>query len=455
MTCDQCADRLSELLAGELEPYEEREMRSHFAGCSACALALEQMREVVSLLHQLPEVEPPEQLRGRLSEIPTSAKPRFPAVAWRVGSVVTGIAAAAAILLVWMGVSHSPTHSPEQVALEMPADPESAFDTAAPSPEIVLDEFPAANGAAEPDAEAAAEVAAEVPPASHDREPRRRVTEPQLALAPSPSPARESRRPPARAEAPRPAAPSQASRQTPQEQRQEPPAAFEVAQAPEEEPPAALSRGTLPMPRAAYLDAPSGLAQRFGEGTPFTVAVRPPAQRVTGVVVPATIVVETERDVARAQVSVTASDLELIGLGPEGLLFDGPLKAGQETVLSVPMISRTAGERSITMRVQSTDPIVDTQLKVDIGAFKQALPASERPVQFDFEGTPIREAVGRIARASGMLISIDDAVGNPTVTLRMEDQVPALAALQLVVDAAGCRLVEKNGAFTIEAGGTR
>ena len=46
------------------------------------------------------------------------------------------------------------------------------------------------------------------------------------------------------------------------------------------------------------------------------------------------------------------------------------------------------------MRLRSTDPVVDTRLAVGMGEFVEAVPPAERPVQFSFTDTPIREAAG-------------------------------------------------------------
>ncbi len=215
------------------------------------------------------------------------------------------------------------------------------------------------------------------------------------------------------------------------------------------EPPAA---DTLTVPEPAYLDAGDGVANaRIGDGTPFTVGVMPPHEKVTGTIVPATIRLETEADVERARVTVAGSDdLELVGLGDDGVVFEGPLTAGQQTVLSVRMMARRAGSQVITMRVRSTDPIVDTRLRVGMGTFAEPVPSAERPVQFNFVGTPIREAVSEVTRQSGLSVIVDPGVGEATVTARADDPVPAGAALRSIAKAAGLQVTEKGGASVVE-----
>jgi hypothetical protein len=179
--------------------------------------------------------------------------------------------------------------------------------------------------------------------------------------------------------------------------------------------------------------------------------VTPPHEKVTGTIVAATIRVEAEADVARARVTVQGSeDLQLIGVEGDEVLFEGPLTAGQETVLSVRMLAQDPGQQSLTMRLRSTDPIVDTRLEVGMGQFKAPTPPAERPVQFDFVGTPIGEAIAEITRQSGLSVTVDPDVGEATVTARAEDPVPAAAALRAVADAAGLTVAERDGQLIVE-----
>ena len=201
----------------------------------------------------------------------------------------------------------------------------------------------------------------------------------------------------------------------------------------------------------AYLDAGEGGSARVGEGTPFTVGVMPPHQKITGTAVAATIRLETEADVALARLTVAGSeDLDLVGLGDDGVMFEGPLAAGQETVLSLRMVANTPGTQALTLRIRSTDPVVDTQLEVGMGDFTAPVPPAERPVQFNFAGTPIREAVAEITRQSGMRVIVDPNVGDATVTSRADDPIPAVAALRAIAEAAGLQVTQKRDACVVE-----
>ena len=50
MTCNECSSQLSALLDGELTRPEEEVLRTHLAGCADCRLALEDLRELETLL---------------------------------------------------------------------------------------------------------------------------------------------------------------------------------------------------------------------------------------------------------------------------------------------------------------------------------------------------------------------------------------------------------------------
>jgi hypothetical protein len=208
----------------------------------------------------------------------------------------------------------------------------------------------------------------------------------------------------------------------------------------------------LTVPGPMYLDAGSGAAStQVGEGTPFMVGITPPHEKVTGTIVPATIRLEAEADVALARITLTGSEqLDLIGVDEDGVVFEGPLRSGQETVVSVRMLARKAGEQSLTIRLRSSDPIVDTRLKVGMGEFVRPVPPARRPVQFDFVGTPIRDAVSEVTRQSGMSVIVDPGVGETTVTARSEDPIPAAAALRAIAEAAGLQVTERDGTAVVE-----
>ncbi len=508
MTCEQCQDQLSDLLEGELAPAAEREVRSHLATCPECARRLSELQTLVSALRGLPEIEPPAELRERLREIATRPSSGFFIWSRTRYVVVTVAAAAAALLLIYTGVTHYGSDATAPALAPSVGGARTALEAAVPPAEAVAEEGIPAGGvrvaeaeketvdtAAEAEEEPAREAAIE----RHELGPRRPAEGPaRRERAPSAPP------PPPRAvgtdrdegaieEAPAPAAdrapagggpegwwaaepdavPTEPARggvgasspdlrsgtvvaASARPERRG--AAGPAGPAPPEgatgfarsEAAMGGAGGTLTVPAPVYLAA-DGSPVATGEGSPFEVAVTPPQEKITDAIVPAAIAIETEQDVARARVTVSASEgLELVDLGPEGLLFDGPLAAGRQTVLSVRLLARQPGEQAMTMRLRSTDPVVDTCLAVSLGEFRAPVPPRERPVRFEFIGTPIRDAVAEIVRQSGMRVEVDERVRDATVTLRSEDHVPAEAALRMVADQAGFTVGEGDGKLTVE-----
>jgi anti-sigma factor RsiW len=54
MDCDQFVELVTEYLEGTLDPETERRVAEHLAECDGCGQYLEQIRQTVLALHQLP-----------------------------------------------------------------------------------------------------------------------------------------------------------------------------------------------------------------------------------------------------------------------------------------------------------------------------------------------------------------------------------------------------------------
>jgi len=66
MICRDCHDELPALLAGELSPARDAEVRSHLAACRSCSLEWERVREVGARLDEVPAAPAPEDLESVL-----------------------------------------------------------------------------------------------------------------------------------------------------------------------------------------------------------------------------------------------------------------------------------------------------------------------------------------------------------------------------------------------------
>ncbi|MGC9316957.1 MAG: zf-HC2 domain-containing protein [Armatimonadota bacterium] len=514
MTCKLCRERLSDFIEGDLPPEVEDRIRAHLAECEECAREFAQIRAVVAAVHALPEVAPPRELRERLRRIPTMAAEGLEGGhAWRRLRyvVATVAAAAAALLLIWTGTTVF--EGDATIGEFGPRGTETMAEAPSPAPgeataeSDLLQTAPGGDEGEVPLEEAAREEAPPVEMRGSAPQPREMAEEASLPEAEEerepapPPPVRPRRESPGAAvaegggHAPGEAAGTSRPARTPQEVA--PPSEAEAQEAMDTEaasdavvprpgaaemaagaavegaagggmagsrgpaePGDTASRlemarpgGTLAVPQPRYLEAGAdGVAvAEPEEGSPFTVSITPPRDKTTGRIVPATITVETEKDVARAQITVSGSDeLDLVGVRGDGVLFDDALTAGQETVLSVRMLAREAGRQVLHMRLRSTDPVVDTELAVSMGQFTEPVPPRERMVSFAFEGTPLREAVAELVRQSGVRVHVDNAVGGDSVTIATEDEIPAEAALRSIAEAAGLEVRVTEDALFIE-----
>jgi anti-sigma factor RsiW len=90
---DHAADALSALLDGQLAPADEQIVRSHLAGCPACAAELREVEMARAWVRGLPIVEPPVGFYERLLATPRRRR-------WGAAS----LAAAAAASVAFVGV---------------------------------------------------------------------------------------------------------------------------------------------------------------------------------------------------------------------------------------------------------------------------------------------------------------------------------------------------------------
>ncbi len=103
MRCERIKEWMGEHLDGCLDADRTREMNEHLTGCDACRRELEELRQTVALLRDMPAVMPPADLipsvHRRLAQQPESPVLIF----WRVLSLPQTRVAAAAALLIMAG----------------------------------------------------------------------------------------------------------------------------------------------------------------------------------------------------------------------------------------------------------------------------------------------------------------------------------------------------------------
>lgn len=119
MTCEQCHDRLGDVVEGALDPTEQAQLDAHIRGCSACRDLLDDLIEIRAAAATLDRRTPsPELWRAITAKIESSESGAVPSpVSGRRSPVLTQLsrlAAAAAVLLMlgaaaWLAVG-TPWH---------------------------------------------------------------------------------------------------------------------------------------------------------------------------------------------------------------------------------------------------------------------------------------------------------------------------------------------------------
>ena len=96
MTCARVRGRLSEWLAGELEPAAARAVSTHLQGCAECTRRADELRAVSSLLAGLPRIEARDSVAAQvLDRLEMETEARRPALA----GLFRGFAAARPLML--------------------------------------------------------------------------------------------------------------------------------------------------------------------------------------------------------------------------------------------------------------------------------------------------------------------------------------------------------------------
>jgi anti-sigma factor RsiW len=110
MTCDECREHLSAFLDRELDPYRQREVEAHLAGCPQCRVDLAALERISLALQDAPS--PSEDLlptRAVLSRLPALQTGRDRA-ADRAAFAAAGAAVLGLALALWLGLALAPGH---------------------------------------------------------------------------------------------------------------------------------------------------------------------------------------------------------------------------------------------------------------------------------------------------------------------------------------------------------
>ena len=220
------------------------------------------------------------------------------------------------------------------------------------------------------------------------------------------------------------------------------------AAGPGSKPPGTFARGaeTPGAPPIATPAEPTAIDMRFV----------PPEAPVVGTAAHGVVEVSARESIPEVVVTA-AGDQGLAVDKPGGVLYRGPLRAGEMVRVPVPMTASQAGSHEMQIDVQSDAPGGTTQLKVFLPTFKSG-PAprptaspGDKPVSLVFKNVPIRQALMDIAKQAKLRIEIPEGLGTERVS-RDVRSVPAKAALRAVAEAGGYSVTEADGVFRIARG---
>ena len=419
MTCDDVRERFLLLSEDELPAEEALAVRAHLAECAACAAAWREVARVTAELRCLPLPYPQPGLRQRVaaaldaadeSKVGTGAMRRSP---WEAAALFV---AAAAVVLVALGLTVflAPGRGVRVVQAPM---------TYAPSSPEVAVRPPGAGGEATPKADSAT-----APPGNEQQavaEAIRKLQEAQKAKALADND-RSLANPPSGA---RPAPPE--------------------AGGPAGKPPGTFGVETT--------ETTPGIAKAPEKPTTIELSFLPPENPGTGTTVNGTVEIVARADIPKAVLTATGDEGLTIGK-PGGVLYEGPLRAGESVRVPVPMEASTGGTHEVNLRVQSDAPGGDAQLKVFVPGFtreagsKPPPEAGSNPVSLVFQNAPIRQALMDVAKQGGLRLEMAEGLGAERISRDVRG-VPARAALRAIAEAGGYRLAEENGVFRVSRAG--
>jgi CBS domain-containing protein len=479
MTCHECSEKMTAYMEGELSAEAEAQVVAHVDSCTECRRTLESLRAVVGAVTSLPDVAPPPELRADISRAVTEhATQQRPRTLLRRTRYITSAlaAAAAALVVIWAGTTHLSRQGTMEMRGELPASApivaERVADevTAETEPTMAAAEEPAGEEAEVMLGAAPAEIADEVPMRSvrHETAPVIRDAAPVADLAddiapappvpPQPTmtsegdagrPMMAAVAPGGRADETAPAVEGATGLSTMASRAAGPAGSVMekmVAMAADEE-------EDLLRVEPKYFAADRGMVARMGPvgDTPFTVSVFPPTRRAVGEIVPATVTVETERDVQRARIQVRGlRTLEVVGVSEDGVIYRGALLANQKTEQTVRIRAHEPGTQSMLVNLRSSHPEVETDLVVEMGEFQIEVPPTLQNIEVAFEETPVSEAIEQIAETSGMQVQVAGELPDQRVTKDFSAGVPAEAALRIVAEDVGWQVRADEGLQIVE-----
>jgi hypothetical protein len=204
---------------------------------------------------------------------------------------------------------------------------------------------------------------------------------------------------------------------------------------------------------AATFAAPDGVTKPAEPLQPKVDAVQlsfsPPTERTVGVPVVGRLTVDSK---AEGDVTVTvtgARGLRIVN-APAGVLYRGPVRQGQALELPVKLLARQAGTQRLRVKLTASVAVGQADLEVIVPGFAGEWPEpGQALVTTSYREIELHQALRDMAASVGARLVVHEGVEHPLMTQDYSAGVPLAAALQIMCDAAGCRVEERNGVFHI------
>jgi hypothetical protein len=182
----------------------------------------------------------------------------------------------------------------------------------------------------------------------------------------------------------------------------------------------------------------------------------PPDSPAVGSTAQGVVEVSSRETIPEAVVTATGDDGLRIDK-PGGVLYRGPLQAGEVVRVPVPMVASKSGSHEVSINVDSDAPGGDTQLKVFVPGFKSTPPPraatspGDKPISIVFKNTPIRQALMDIGAKAKLRIEIPEGLGTERISRDIRN-VPAKAAVRAIAESGGYTVTEADGVYKITRG---
>jgi hypothetical protein len=179
------------------------------------------------------------------------------------------------------------------------------------------------------------------------------------------------------------------------------------------------------------------------------LAFTPPSERVVGAPVVGELAIAGS---AEGNITVTVASRRGLRVtnAKGGVLYEGPLRRGETLQLPVQMIAVVPGTQRLRLHLAADVPLAPADLDVVVPGFEgEYVSVKDRPVMIVFRNTPLVKAIREMANAVGGRVVIHEEVEDQRVDEDFSAGVPFEAALRILCEHCGYRVVEEDGVYHV------